>query len=176
MIIAKTFESFHTLTDMLAQRLINREYIAIVNGNLKCGLTIDKPIGRHKTARQKMAICAKGKPAISHVSLLCRFGTHTLVKVKLETGRTHQIRVHMNSIGHPVLGDSTYGRHTGYQKLHPSLAEHILSFKRQALHAETLSFEHPIGKQKCQFSAPIPLEMQSLIDVLSQNQNTSWDL
>ena len=173
MIIAKTFESYHKLTQMLADREIQREYIAIVDGNLKSGLTIDKPIGRHKTSRQKMAVCPNGKPAISHVSLLNRFLFYTLVKVKLETGRTHQIRVHLNSIGHPVLGDPTYGKHKGYQKLEPQLAQTILSFKRQALHAHILTFKHPTTNQPCQYTAPIPSDMQTLIDSLNQSVNPS---
>ncbi|MEC8882347.1 MAG: 23S rRNA pseudouridine(1911/1915/1917) synthase RluD [Pseudomonadota bacterium] len=173
MIIAKTFESYHTLTQMLADRNIQREYIAIVDGNLKSGLTIDKPIARHKTSRQKMAVCPNGKPAISHVSLLNRFLFYTLVKVKLETGRTHQIRVHLNSIGHPVLGDPTYGKHKGYQKLDPELAQTILSFKRQALHAHILTFNHPITNQPCQYTAPIPSDMQALIEGLKQSTHST---
>ena len=176
MIIAKTFEAYHTLTHMLAEREIQREYIAIVDGNLKSGLTINKPIARHKTSRQKMAVCPNGKPAISHVSLLTRFLFYTLVKVKLETGRTHQIRVHLNSIGHPVLGDPTYGRHIGYQKLEPRLAQSILSFKRQALHAHILTFKHPITHQTCQYAAPIPHDMQALIDGLNSIRKTDFNV
>lgn len=169
MMVAKTFAAYHALTHMLAERTIQREYIAVIDGNLKCGLSIDKPIGRHPTSRQKMAISTQGKPAVSHVQLLDRFSAYTLVNVKLETGRTHQIRVHMQSIGHPLLGDPTYGKHRGYQKLSPDLAQQILSFPRQALHAHTLKFQHPILLTHCQHSAPIPNDLQQLINTLKKN-------
>ena len=167
MMIAKNTEAFHALTNALAKREVSRQYIAIADGQIKQGQVIDQPIGRHQTHRQKMAIQHHGKPAISHVALLARLREYTLVSVSLETGRTHQIRVHLQSIGHPILGDKIYGKHRGYQKLDPITAHDILAFKRQALHAHHLRFKHPISGQQCHFTAPIPQDMQSIIDLLS---------
>ena len=167
MMIAKNTEAFHTLTAALANREVSRQYIAIADGQIKQGQVIDQPIGRHQTHRQKMAIQHHGKPAISHVALLARLREYTLVSVTLETGRTHQIRVHLQSIGHPLLGDKTYGKHKGYQKLDPSTARDVLAFNRQALHAHHLRFKHPISGQPCHFTAPVPQDMQLIIDLLS---------
>lgn len=167
MLIAKTLTAYHALTHDLAERLVQRVYTAIVDGQLTHGQTIDKPIGRHRTNRQKMAICPTGKSAVSHVRLLARLQGYTLVEVSLETGRTHQIRVHMQSLGHPLLGDVTYGKHRGYQKLQPDMATRVLCFQRQALHATRLSFTHPITKDLITKTCPLPDDMQNLIDLLS---------
>jgi len=170
MMIAKTHQSYLKLTEMLANRLIKREYLAIVDGTMKAGLTINQPIGRHPTHRQKMAVStnSQAKTAVSHVSLIQRLAGYTLIRINLETGRTHQIRVHMQHIGHPLLGDKTYGHHRGFQKLPAEQAVVVTRFNRQALHAQKLVFNHPISHQTCHFEASIPVDMQNIIHCLSQ--------
>ena len=166
MMIAKTPAAYQALTQALAAREVTRQYVAIADGEIKHSQIIDQPIARHQLHRQKMAIHRSGKPAISHVNLLQRLHAYTLVKVTLETGRTHQIRVHLQAIGHPILGDKTYGKHRGYHRLNPVLAEEVLAFKRQALHAQTLRFTHPVTHELSEFSAPIPPDFEHLIDIL----------
>lgn len=173
MLIAKSQSAFHALTQALAERNIKRVYVAIVDGQLTHSQSIDKPIGRHRTHRQKMAVSPSGKPAISHVRLLKRLCGYTLVEVSLETGRTHQIRVHMQSLGHPLLGDNTYGNHRGYQKLTTDIAAEILRFPRQALHATQLSFSHPVTKQLQTCTCPLPDDMQALVLRLSDTSQPS---
>ncbi len=169
MMVAKSFDAYHALTAALSERNVKRQYLAVVDGQMKQGQSVDQPIGRHPRVRQKMAITPTGKSAISHVTLLERLNHYTLVSVELETGRTHQIRVHMTSLGHPLLGDPTYGKHRGYQKISPELAKLVLSFGRQALHAHHLRFIHPITKKTCHFEAPVPVDMQRLIEHLRIN-------
>lgn len=170
MMIAKTPAAFQNLTQALSERRVKRQYLAIADGEIKQSQVIDQPIARHPVYRQKMAIQHHGKPAISHINLLQRLTKYTLVSVTLETGRTHQIRVHLQSIGHPILGDPTYGKHRGYHRLTSTVASDILAFKRQALHAQTLCFAHPITGRPCEFTAPIPSDFQHLISIL-QPQN-----
>jgi 23S rRNA pseudouridine1911/1915/1917 synthase len=166
MMVAKTPAAFQNLTQALSERRVKRQYLAIADGEIKQSQVIDQPIARHPVYRQKMAIQHHGKPAISHISLLQRLTRYTLVSVTLETGRTHQIRVHLQSIGHPILGDSTYGRHRGYHRLTAAVASDVLAFKRQALHAQTLCFIHPITDRPCEFTASIPADFQHLISIL----------
>jgi len=175
MMIAKHFDSYHALTQLLAERKVQRQYIAIVDGNLKAGTTIDQPIGRHPSIRQKMAVGTgdQAKEAVTHVSLLQRLKGYTLIQANLETGRTHQIRVHLQSIGHPLLGDHTYGKHKGYQQLDGDTAAKVLSFTRQALHAQRLQFQHPITGETCQFTAKTPDDMQAIIDCLSNEASAN---
>ena len=127
---------------------------------MTAGGKVDQPIARHGTQRQKMAVVAGGKQAISHYRVINRFRAHTHVKVKLETGRTHQVRVHCASIGHALLGDPVYGR--APKALKPLLDE--LGFKRQALHAARLGFKHPISAETLDFCAELPRDMRELID------------
>lgn len=170
MVVAKTNTTYLQLTAALAQRTVKRHYLAIVDGILKQSQCINKPIARHRVHRQRMAVVATGKEAITHVQPLERLGPYTLVECRLETGRTHQIRVHLQAIGHPLLGDATYGKHRGYQLLSPSVATKILTFQRQALHAHRLSFTHPEDSTRtlC-FNQPPPSDMQELIDALSSS-------
>ena len=168
MMIAKTSTSYSFLTQELAHRRIKRNYIAIVDGTLKSSQTIDKPIGRHKTHRTMMAVQPQGKPAITHVTIRSRLQGYTLVSCQLETGRTHQIRVHMQSIGHPLLGDTTYGKHRGYQILPCDLAKQVKAFKRQALHAYALHIPAMHGDNKpLSLTRQPPKDMQLLIDELA---------
>lgn len=170
MVVARTIEAHAALVAMLAAREVSREYLAIVTGVLTGGGTIDEPIGRHRSARVKMAVRADGREAITHYRLVERFRSHTLLRVTLETGRTHQIRVHLAHAGYPIVGDPVYG---GRRRLtagaSPALLEALQTFRRQALHAGRLAFEHPVTGEQLEFEAPVPADLQALIDVLRED-------
>ncbi|MCW5571878.1 MAG: 23S rRNA pseudouridine(1911/1915/1917) synthase RluD [Steroidobacteraceae bacterium] len=170
MVVARTIEAHAALVAMLAAREVSREYLAIVTGVLTGGGTIDEPIGRHRSARVKMAVRADGREAITHYRLVERFRSHTLLRVTLETGRTHQIRVHLAHAGYPIVGDPVYG---GRRRLtagaSPALLEALQAFRRQALHAGRLAFEHPVTGEPLEFEAPVPADLQALIDVLRED-------
>ena len=144
LVIARTPEAHTALVAALAEREVKREYIAICGGVMTAGGTIDQPIGRHRSLRTRMAVRADGREAVTHYRVGKRFRAHTLVHVQLETGRTHQIRVHLAHVGHPVVGDPVYG---GRRRLPRGATEELIaaleSFKRQALHAARLELEHP---------------------------------
>jgi 23S rRNA pseudouridine1911/1915/1917 synthase len=167
LIVAKTIGAQTVLVSELQARKIHREYIAIVNGVLISGGTVDEPIGRHTKYRQRRTVSAGGKPSVTHYRIIERFKAHTLLKIILETGRTHQIRVHMSHKGYPLLGDKTYGaRPIIPQGASPELIELIRNYKHQALHARRLTFIHPVTKKEVSFEAPIPEELESLINLL----------
>ncbi len=167
MVIAKTPFSHQKLVAALAARQISREYRALVLGKLHVGDTINKPIGRHSTQRTRMAVNPLGKPAITHYRILEQFHSHTLLKVRLETGRTHQIRVHMAYIRHPILGDPTYG---GRLQLpagaNDDLKGCMRQFKRQALHAKRLGFTHPVTGRQMHWESRMPDDMTALASKL----------
>jgi 23S rRNA pseudouridine1911/1915/1917 synthase len=170
LVVAKTLEAQMFLVSAIQKREIHREYYAIVNGVMISGGKVDLLMGRHPIQRKKMAVVLSGKQSISHYRVVERFSAHTLLKVILETGRTHQIRVHMAHIKHPLLGDSLYGaRPILPKKASPALIEAIRSYKHQALHAKKLSFYHPIKKQTLVFEVPLPQEMTDLIELLREN-------
>jgi len=167
LMIAKTLTAHTSLTKQLQQRTVKREYLALANGQIIAGATIDAPIDRHPRQRKLMAISETGKPAVTHYRVEERFRAHTLLKVNLETGRTHQIRVHMASIHHPLLGDMSYGGRLQLPKgASPALIETLRQFKRQALHARTLGLVHPITGEYQEWSTPIPTDMQHLLTLL----------
>ena len=170
MVVARTIEAHAALVERLAARDISREYLAIVTGVMTGGGTIEEPIGRHRTARTRMAVRADGREAITHYRIAERFRAHTLVRVTLGTGRTHQIRVHLAHIGYPILGDPVYG---GRRRLTagatPALLEALHGFKRQALHAARLAFAQPLTGEPLEFEAPMPADMQALIEVLRED-------
>lgn len=157
LLVCKTDEVHRSLAEQLKEHSIKRRYRAIVRGNLKEDTgTIEGPIGRHPTDRKKMAINYKnGKDAVTHYKVLERFGQYTYVECRLETGRTHQIRVHMSSIGHPLLGDTVYG--SGKDPFH---------LEGQTLHAMILGFIHPITGEYMEFSAPLPEYFLKLLEKL----------
>lgn len=157
LLVCKTDEVHRNLAEQLKEHSIKRRYRAIVRGNLKEDTgTIEGPIGRHPTDRKKMAINYKnGKDAVTHYKVLERFGQYTYVECRLETGRTHQIRVHMSSIGHPLLGDTVYG--SGKDPFH---------LEGQTLHAMILGFIHPITGEYMEFSAPLPEYFLKLLEKL----------
>jgi 23S rRNA pseudouridine1911/1915/1917 synthase len=154
MVVAKTLAAQTDLVRQLAAHTVKREYLALATGDMTTAGTIDAPVGRHPTRRTKMAVVATGKPARTHYSVLERFGIATLVRCVLETGRTHQIRVHFASLGHPLVGDPAYGKRS------------IVPFPRQSLHAATLSLVHPATRRDCTWSSALPADFAALLDSL----------
>lgn len=168
LVVAKDLTSHKFLVEQLQDRAVEREYIAVVQGVMTAGGTVDAPIGRHPVNRKKMAVVENGKPAVTHYRVMERYRGHTLVKVKLETGRTHQIRVHMAYIHFPLVGDATYaGRLKIPAGCSELLREALRKFPRQALHAFRLALEHPITHEPLNWEAPIPADMQQLINTLT---------
>lgn len=168
MVVAKTLQAHGDLVEQLAERSVSREYEAVAVGAMTGGGTVDAPMGRHPTQRKLMAVLSQGgKRAVTHYRVLTRFPHHTHIRVKLETGRTHQIRVHMAHIGFPLVGDATYGKRFKIPKgATEELIEALKAFPRQALHAANLGLEHPATGEYCEWSAPLPADMQTLLAAL----------
>lgn len=166
LMVARTLAAHHYLVDKLQERDIHREYYALVYGRMTAGGTIDEPIGRHGHDRLRFAVRESGKPAVTHYRVIERLAQHTLVKVQLETGRTHQIRVHLSHIRYPIVGDPLYGRLRLPAHCSPELADALHNFKRQALHAARLMLQHPITGEDCEWQAAMPDDMQHLLDLL----------
>jgi 23S rRNA pseudouridine1911/1915/1917 synthase len=158
LVVAKTEPARLDLIEQLKARTLTREYLALVQGLLVAGGTVDAPIGRHTQVRTRMAVNEGGRPAVSHYRIEKKFRAHTLLRVKLESGRTHQIRVHMASIGLPVLGDPVYGGGR-------SLPE-ARGLGRQALHAALLGFTHPTSLERVRFESPLPPDLRALLERL----------
>ena len=170
MVIARTIESHAFLVEELQKRNIKRNYRAIICGQLVAGGKIENRIGRHPTYRTKMAVNNKGKLATTHYKIIKKYQHYTYLDIQLGTGRTHQIRVHMNSIKHPIIGDPLYGKNTFIRKgICASLREDIKSFRRQALHAHNLEFIHPSKKKIVSYKAELPDDMKTLIKTLEIN-------
>ncbi|MCG9621811.1 MULTISPECIES: 23S rRNA pseudouridine(1911/1915/1917) synthase RluD [Vibrio diabolicus subgroup] len=170
MVVAKTVPAQTRLVRALQKRNITREYEAIAIGRMTAGGKVDQPIGRHSTKRTLMAVAPMGKPAVTHYRVAERFREHTRIRLRLETGRTHQIRVHMSYLQHPLLGDIAYG---GRARIPTGASEEltamIRSFDRQALHAVMLRFEHPITGEVLEFHAPVPDDMVAMTEALRQD-------
>ena len=167
MIIARTIESYTYLVNELQKRNIKRNYKAIICGQLVAGGIIENKIGRHPVHRTKMAVTDKGKLATTHYRIIKKFQHYTYLDIQLGTGRTHQIRVHMNNEKHPIIGDPLYGKNTFIKKgINASLREFIKNFKRQALHAYNLEFTHPVSKKIISLNAELPDDMNNLIKIL----------
>lgn len=169
MVVAKTLATHTALVDMLSRHDVERQYEAIVLGTLIAGGTVDAAIGRHLSDRLRQAVRDEedGKHAVTHYRLRERFRAHTLIQCSLETGRTHQIRVHLAHIGHPLVGDPLYGGGLKLPKrATPELTTSLRGFRRQALHAERLSFEHPVTHETMTFEAPRPADIDALIATL----------
>ena len=165
MVVAKTEAARLGLTAQLVDHSLHREYLALVNGRVISGNTVDEPIARDKGDRRKMAINMMGKEAVTHYRVDQRFRNHTLLRVRLETGRTHQIRVHMSHIGFPLVGDPVYGRRLGISgDCHPQLEVQLRTFKRQALHATRIEYDHPISGEHQSWERLLPNDMQQLVE------------
>ena len=169
MLAAKSTLAHKSLVAQLAERTVSRHYSAVCRGTFSGGGTIDGPIGRHPTSRIKMAVVPDGKPAVTHYRIAERFGAHTHLDVSLESGRTHQIRVHLAWRKHPLIGDPVYG---GRAMRPAGASDRLLSalqeFPRQALHARELAFLHPESDESLQFSAPIPEDLAELLGCLAE--------
>lgn len=170
LIVAKTLQAHTVLTRMLAAREITRKYLAICHGVLTGGGTIDAPIGRHPVDRLRMSVQDKGKPAVTHYRVLDRLAAHTYISVELESGRTHQIRVHFAYKRHPLVGDRVYGgRMSVPAAASDTLVDTIRNFRRQALHATQLKFAHPVGPDPVEIEAPPPADFLNLLDALRKH-------
>ena len=167
MVVARTLPAHTALVTQLSSREVHRQYLAVVTGALVSGGTADAPIDRHPRDRLRMAVREDGRDAITHFRLRERFRAHTALECRLETGRTHQIRVHMAHLKHPIVGDPLYG---GSLKLPKGASEELVAalrgFKRQALHAETLEFVHPVSGEAIRCTAPVPDDLQALLAAL----------
>ncbi|NUS60009.1 MAG: 23S rRNA pseudouridine(1911/1915/1917) synthase RluD [Lysobacter sp.] len=174
MVVARTLPAHTSLVEQLSARGVHRQYLAVVVGALVSGGTANAPIDRHPRDRIRMAVREDGKDAVTHYRLRERFRAHTALECRLETGRTHQIRVHMAHLKHPIVGDPLYG---GPLKLPrgatPELVEALRGFKRQALHAETLEFAHPISGEPIRCTAPVPADLRQLMDTLRDDQRAA---
>ncbi|WP_394221054.1 23S rRNA pseudouridine(1911/1915/1917) synthase RluD [Alteromonas gracilis] len=170
MVVAKTIPAQTHLVDQLQRREMSREYEAIALGTMVAGGIVDAPIGRHATKRTHMAVREMGKPAVTHFRVIEKFRAYTHLRLKLETGRTHQIRVHMAHIKHPLLGDQVYG---GRPRLPKGASEAFIAalrgFQRQALHAAQLSLFHPETEEWMTWKAPLPQDMQDLLKAVKKD-------
>ena len=166
LVVAKTLASQASLVKQLQARTLSREYHAIVHGNLtRASGKVDAPIGRHPTQRTKMAVVASGKPAVTHYTALEHFDGYTRILAKLETGRTHQIRVHMTHLGYPLVGDQVYGPRQHPSKHSTLGAQAVSKFSRQALHAARLELVHPATGDNIGWESPMPKDMSHLLDL-----------
>lgn len=168
LVVAKTFKAHKCLVDQLQARTVKREYLALVQGRVITGTTIDAPIGRHPSDRKRFAVVDTGKEAITHYRVAERFPHHTLLRVRLETGRTHQIRVHMAYVRFPLVGDPQYGRLRLPPGASPQQIEALRGFKRQALHAARLSLQHPDSGEQLAWQSPLPQDFESLLKILRE--------
>jgi 23S rRNA pseudouridine1911/1915/1917 synthase len=167
LVVARSLRAHHSLVDQLQSRAMSRVYRAVVIGEMIAGGTVDAPIGRHPVDRKRMAVVDRGRPAVTRYRVVERFRGLTHVEVSLETGRTHQIRVHMAHIGHALVGDPVYGRASRRRRgMSEELAEVLRAFPRQALHAERLALEHPGSGERQQFTAPLPADLAALLTAL----------
>ncbi|MDH5301619.1 MAG: RluA family pseudouridine synthase, partial [Gammaproteobacteria bacterium] len=170
LVIAKSFKAHTHLVEQLQERAFEREYRAIINGLVTGGGTVNKPIDRHPTQRTRQAVVHHGKEAVTHYRLLGKYRGHCLLRVNLETGRTHQIRVHMAYLRHPLVGDTLYG---GRLRIPAGASEELKTalrgFKRQALHAAKLGFIHPESGEHMSWEVPMPQDMLDLIAVLERD-------
>ena len=169
MVIARNEKSQKYLVEQLQSHSVVREYSAIVYGHMISGGSVNDPIGRDPKDRIKQAVSSNGKDATTHYRVIDRFKSHTHVKAILETGRTHQIRVHLSHIGYPLLGDPMYGGRVRFpKKASEILKESLLGFKRQALHSKKLTLNHPSTGELMSWKAPLPDDMLELLNILNE--------
>ena len=169
MVVARSLQAHHSLVAQLQDRTVGREYLALVQGRVIAGATVDAPIGRHPVDRKRMAVVERGRPAVTRYRIEERLPAHTLVRVSLDTGRTHQIRVHMAHIGFPLVGDPVYG---GRLKRPPGIsdatADALRAFRRQALHAARLGLVHPASGLPMRWTSAMPEDLQGLLAQLRE--------
>lgn len=169
MVVARTLTAHKSLVEQLQARSVHREYVALVQSRVTAGGTVDAPIGRHPRDRLRMAVVESGKPAVTHYRVLERFPAHTLLQVRLESGRTHQIRVHMAYIQHPLVGDPLYG---GRLRLPRGASQRLVTtlrgFRRQALHARRLELIHPVSGVETGWEVPLPEDFETLLQALRE--------
>lgn len=170
LVVARTFAAHHALVADLAARAVKREYEAVAVGVMTAGGRVAAPIGRHPVDRKKMAVRESGREAITHYRVITRYRAHTHIRCQLETGRTHQIRVHLAHVRYPLLGDPVYGRRLGVPKgAREAFTNTLRGFKRQALHAATLGLAHPATGEVMEWSAPRPADFEQLLAALAAN-------
>lgn len=170
LLVAKTLQAHTSLVRLLADREISRHYLAVCNGVLTGGGTINEPIARHPVDRKRMSIRQGGKPAVTHYTVIERFRAFTYISVRLETGRTHQIRVHFAHRRHALVGDPVYGGRLALPKgASEELIQMLRRFKRQALHAARLDFVHPVSGERLEFEVTPPDDFQELLAVMRQD-------
>lgn len=174
LVVARTVEAHTALVAALAAREIERHYLALCAGVMTGGGTISEPIARHPTQRTRMAVRSDGREAVTHYRVLQRFRAHTLVRAELETGRTHQIRVHLAHVGHPLVGDPVYG---GRRRIPPASSPALIAaldaFRRQALHAAHLQLAHPTTGREMGWDSPLPQDMADLLAALQADAHAA---
>lgn len=173
LVVARTLTAHTYLVNELQQRHIKREYLALVQGYLTAGGTIEANIGRHPRTRIKMAVVSGGKTARTHYRISERFAEHTLLRVTLDSGRTHQIRVHLAHTHHPIVGDPLYGKLRLPKGSSTYLKQQLQQFKRQALHAHKLGLNHPQSGDYLELTTPLPQDLQILLQTLRQQNTTA---
>jgi 23S rRNA pseudouridine1911/1915/1917 synthase len=167
MVVARSLRAHSSLVGQLQARTMSRVYEAIARGIIRRGGTVDEPIGRHPRDRKRMAVAPSGRNAVTRYRVLETFAGFTHLEVSLETGRTHQIRVHLAHLGHPLVGDSQYGRNPrSVRGIDPGVLEVVRRFPRQALHARTLTLRHPADGVERTFHAPLPADFAGLLEFL----------
>jgi 23S rRNA pseudouridine1911/1915/1917 synthase len=170
LVVARTPEAHTSLTRQLMARTVAREYLAVCVGVMTSGGTVDEPIGRHRSDRLRMAVRQDGRPAVTHYRVLERFRAHTYLSVKLETGRTHQIRLHLSHQHYPIAGDQVYGGRFAQPKgASQRLLETLRGFKRQALHAASLAFDHPRSGKRLSLQSAVPADFAELLAALRED-------
>ena len=173
LVVARTPEAHTSLTRQIMARSVAREYLAVSVGVMTSGGTVDEPIGRHRSDRLRMAVRQDGRPAVTHYRVLERFRAHTYLSVKLETGRTHQIRLHLSHLHYPIAGDQVYGGRFAQPKgASQRLLETLRGFKRQALHATSLAFDHPRSGKRLSLQSAVPADFAELLAALREDAQT----
>ena len=170
-VVAKTHLAHKSFVEQLQSRSMSRQYAAVVIGHMVAGGTVDQPIGRHPVDRKRMAVVSSGRPAMTHYRVQEKFSQHTYLRVKLETGRTHQIRVHMAHIRHPLVGDPVYGGRLKLPRGCSNVLQQTLQlFGRQALHALRLELEHPACHEQIAWESPLPKDFENLLNALRADE------